>query len=195
MNLVIRRSTPSIAALARAVGLNESTVRNRLNVQGLSLRQALSHPLGVRAEPLPGLPAQVTDDFEIPGEPLAHLRGSWHYFLDAKGRTVIPPEFRADRLYLTRGKRAGVLVLVHGDRFEALTARWLESERDTLTYLAGAHPVRVDAGTGRILIPHDLREWAGMSRGDEIVVAGVGTCGLICRASRWDELLREGVTR
>ena len=105
--------------------------------------------------------------------------GEFRHSLDAKGRLVLPADMRAqleEGAVITRSNVGRYLVgFAHAD-FEALARRLAEqTAKDPQLRLvegqtfAKARAVPLDRA-GRILIPENLREWAGLE--SDVVVAG-----------------------
>lgn len=119
--------------------------------------------------------------------------GTHQHTLDAKGRLVLPAAFR-DRLQ-------GDLVFAPGQdrcievsrtedfeaRYEALSAAPRETQRVRMyqrMLLSRAAEVTPD-GQGRVLIPTELRTYAGLDR--DVTVNGAGTHLEIWDRGRWQE--------
>lgn len=115
------------------------------------------------------------------------LYGRHTHAIDAKGRVSLPAKFRAElgeRVVVSEGFDR--CLYVHAvENFEALVEKLntlslgKKEARDlTRGLLSGAHDAEVDTH-GRILLPPDLREYAGLER--EVVIVGVST-----RVEIWD---------
>lgn len=113
------------------------------------------------------------------------LTGTFRHTLDAKGRMIIPVRFREDlgtTFMVSRGMDK-CLTLYSEESFEALCSKLRESPsaatRPVVRHLIGsAHPVELD-NNGRVVIPPDLREFAGLEK--ELVIMGVSD-----RVEVWD---------
>lgn len=114
--------------------------------------------------------------------------GEYKHSVDIKGRVAIPAKFR-DQLIsgaiITRGLD-GCLFLFSKKDWEALAAKIAAlplaqagARAFSRLMLAGAADVEIDA-QGRILIPDNLRTYAGLAK--SAVIAGV-----LNRAEIWDE--------
>ena len=120
--------------------------------------------------------------------------GTYSHTLDAKGRLIIPAELRTglgDTFYVTQNLD-GCLSLYPEADFQAL-----KEKLDTLPkitneaarrlrrfYFANSRQMEPD-GQGRVLIPAQLREHAGLKK-DVILVGGVNKIE-IWDADRWSE--------
>lgn len=125
------------------------------------------------------------------------LIGRYEYALDTKNRLGVPPKFRealarekGDRLYLTSGLES-CLYLFLPSQWESLLANDLqafslpnkEQERAfKRKFFAEAVDVELDAA-GRILVPHYLKEHAGLKA--KVLVQGAGRRAEIWDAARW----------
>jgi len=123
--------------------------------------------------------------------------GEFSYSLDEKGRVVIPPPFRdfvAEGMVLTRGLEGNLYVFPEGiwraieEKLERLSLTDPEARRFVRFFYMGAHPARMDRG-GRILIPPNLRRFAGLE--DAVVVAGAPKRLEIWAEDRWWQEIRQ----
>jgi MraZ protein len=125
----------------------------------------------------------------------AMFLGEYEHNLDDKGRLAVPARFReelGEGVVITRGfdhclmgfprprweelaERVSGLSLGHGD---ARNMRRL--------LFSGAADIQLDR-QGRILIPQNLREYAGLS--EQVIVAGLNTHFEIWSGERWHEVL------
>ncbi len=120
------------------------------------------------------------------------LYGEFRHTIDDKGRVSLPAKFRAelgDHVVVTKGLDKCIFVHSH-KAFEELVGRvgtlslTRKDSRDfSRTLLAGSNDAEVDSH-GRILLPANLREFAGLER--EAVWIGVGG-----RAEVWDPVAYE----
>src|SRR5918997_1563447 len=118
--------------------------------------------------------------------------GRYNHTLDAKGRLAIPARFRealAEGLVLTRGiDRCLALYPLTAWRPLAEKVSALPiSDPDARTFrrlvFAEAADLELDA-QGRILLPPELRRYAGIER--EAIVVGVNTSVEIWSPERWE---------
>ncbi|MEW6448403.1 MAG: division/cell wall cluster transcriptional repressor MraZ [Bacillota bacterium] len=107
--------------------------------------------------------------------------GEYAHILDAKGRIFVPAGFReglGDRFILTKGldKCLFGFTLQEWGKLEEKLRRLPFAKEDarafTRLFFSGAAAVDVDR-QGRILIPANLREYAGLAK--EVVVLGVSS--------------------
>ena len=119
--------------------------------------------------------------------------GAYEHSVDSKGRTVIPAKFRArlgERFYLTRGLHGCLWVFAdqHWSEFQKkLTPRsLLDSDALKLErYFLGSAVECMPDGQGRIGIPENLRQFAGID--GDIWVVGLGTRVEIWSNAKWEE--------
>lgn len=129
--------------------------------------------------------------------------GRFNHNLDTKGRLAIPAKFRgelADGMVLTRGiDRCLALHPLAGwqelaGRVRALPVSDANARLFRRMVFAEAVDLELDA-QGRILVPPDLRAWAGLDR--TAVVIGVDVSIEIWSPERWmdmsDRMDQEGV--
>ncbi|MFN3649749.1 MAG: division/cell wall cluster transcriptional repressor MraZ [Armatimonadota bacterium] len=124
------------------------------------------------------------------------MTGTHFYNLDRKGRVVIPAPFRAELgepIILARAPNRTVVAMPR-DRWETAAAK-RDGELFRNFFLSGAVEVRPDAFTGRVQIPHALRQHMALRFPQEVTVAGVGAAAVLCERGRWDAHLRELETR
>ncbi|MCB4207711.1 division/cell wall cluster transcriptional repressor MraZ [Arthrobacter sp. UM1] len=121
--------------------------------------------------------------------------GTYTPRLDEKGRLILPAKYReelADGLVLTRGQERCLYVFsaeefarVHEQMRQAPISN--RQARDYIrVFLSGASDETPDK-QGRITIPANLREYAGLER--DIAVIGAGTRAEIWSAAAWEEYL------
>jgi len=118
--------------------------------------------------------------------------GEFYHNLDEKGRLTVPAKYRellvVDGAYITHGFDPNLMVLpmpffemiAHTIRKLSLTdpeARLLRR-----IFFSGASLLEVDKA-GRILIPQNLRKFAGLE--NEVVITGVGDHFEIWSADQW----------
>jgi MraZ protein len=126
--------------------------------------------------------------------------GEYQHSLDAKGRVILPAKYR-DQLsggaYVTRG-RGGCLSVYTQEEFSDVADRIREASKRggreldaARSFFAGTAEVSPDK-QGRIAIPQNLREYAGLDRDRDVIVAGVFSRIEIWDSQRWRERDREG---
>ena len=113
------------------------------------------------------------------------LIGSYQHNMDLKGRVTTPSKFRedlGDKFYVCKGLNS--CLLVYSEQgftalMEKVSEKAMSSAGDIQRFLlSGATEVEPDK-QGRILIPQNLREHAGIEK--EVTIIGVGT-----RAEMWN---------
>ena len=116
----------------------------------------------------------------------------YNHTVDAKGRLIIPSKFReilGEEFVISKGMDGCLFVYANEDwkAFEQkLTSLPLinkEARQFARFFLAGAAQVEVDK-QGRILLPANLREFAGLDK--DVVLVGVGSRIEIWRKEKWD---------
>ena len=121
------------------------------------------------------------------------LLGEYNHTIDEKSRVIVPSKFRDDlgsTFIVTRGfdKCLFAFSLAEWQNFEAgLRALPLSNEnaRKYVRYFtAGATECQIDK-QGRVLIPNNLREYAGLKK--ELVITGVSTRAEIWDKETWDK--------
>ncbi len=137
----------------------------------------------------------VKGGFQWEFVPSFAFRGGPVLTLDAKGRLTVPSRYR-DVLVSTVGgqmvvskSHAGCLALFPRpvwDAFEQELARLpMKHEAWRRLYIGSASDVEIDGGS-RVLVPPELRSWAGLER--EVVFMGVGD-----KFELWDKARYEAV--
>lgn len=119
--------------------------------------------------------------------------GAYSHSVDNKGRTVIPARFRSklgERFYLTRGMH-GCLWIFSDEEWREfqnkvapksfLDGRGIKLER----FFVGSAVECMPDGQGRIAVPQNLREYAGIV--DDIWVVGLGKKVEIWSDAKWQE--------
>lgn len=114
------------------------------------------------------------------------MTGKFHHGLDAKGRLTVPSQLRrelGDVCYIVRGPKA-YLNVYSAEGWDAFCAKFAGQSQsdsgDLIRFLcANAATCEVDT-QGRILIPAELREYAGI--GKNVTVVGVPG-----RVELWDK--------
>ena len=113
--------------------------------------------------------------------------GTFSHTIDDKGRLTLPAKYRADLghgVVVTRGVDKCLFIFV-ADEFQKLASQigslpmtQSEGREFARHFFSGAADVELDK-QGRILIPPDLRNYAGLD--GEVIVAGINT-----RIEVWD---------
>lgn len=118
----------------------------------------------------------------------------YNHTVDAKGRLIVPSKFRdqlGDEFVVTKGMDGCLFVYANEDwkAFEQkLTALPLinkEARKFARFFLAGAAQVEVDK-QGRILLPSNLRDFAGLDK--DVVLVGVGSRIEIWSRENWENM-------
>ncbi len=116
----------------------------------------------------------------------------YNHTVDAKGRLIMPSKFRevlGEEFVVSKGMDGCLFVYGNNDwnAFEQkLTSLPLinkEARQFARFFLAGAAQVELDK-QGRILIPANLREFAGLDK--DVVLVGVGSRIEIWSKEKWD---------
>ena len=114
--------------------------------------------------------------------------------VDTKGRLIVPSKFReqlGDEFVVTKGMDGCLFVYANDDwsAFEQkLTSLPLinkEARKFARFFLAGAAQVEVDK-QGRILLPANLRQFAGLEK--DVVLVGVGSRIEIWSRENWENM-------
>nr|WP_225751307.1 division/cell wall cluster transcriptional repressor MraZ [Pseudoclavibacter sp. Marseille-Q3772] len=123
--------------------------------------------------------------------------GTYSPKLDEKGRLILPAKFRdqlADGVVLTRGQERCIYVFSNAE-FEGFHDRIRQAPvtskqaRDYLRLLlSGAHAETPDK-QGRVTIPMQLRQYAGLER--ELAVIGAGSRAEIWGAKAWETYVHD----
>ena len=118
----------------------------------------------------------------------------YNHTVDTKGRLIVPSKFReqlGDEFVVTKGMDGCLFVYANDDwsAFEQkLTSLPLinkEARKFARFFLAGAAQVEVDK-QGRILLPANLREFAGLEK--DVVLVGVGSRIEIWSRENWENM-------
>ena len=123
--------------------------------------------------------------------------GEYSHTLDTKGRLTVPAKFRealGDRCVIARSLDQCLCIYAMED-WEKFVARLADipynvrKQRQLVRYfLSGANETEIDR-QGRILIPSNLREAAGIDK--EVVLAGVGSRIEVWSKEIWEQALTE----
>jgi len=119
--------------------------------------------------------------------------GEYQHIIDSKGRVIMPAKFReglGERFVLTKG--LDYCLFVYPNEEWSILEKKLRSlpltNKDARAFIrfffAGACECKLDK-QGRILIPANLREYAGLEK--DVVIIGVSTRVEIWSKDRWDE--------
>ena len=118
----------------------------------------------------------------------------YNHTIDTKGRLIVPSKFRdqlGDEFVVTKGMDGCLFVYANEDwsAFEQkLTSLPLinkEARKFARFFLAGAAQVEVDK-QGRILLPSNLRDFAGLEK--DVVLVGVGSRIEIWSKAHWENM-------
>ena len=118
----------------------------------------------------------------------------YNHTVDTKGRLIVPSKFReqlGDEFVVTKGMNGCLFVYANDDwsAFEQkLTSLPLinkEARKFARFFLAGAAQVEVDK-QGRILLPANLRQFAGLEK--DVVLVGVGSRIEIWSRENWENM-------
>lgn len=123
--------------------------------------------------------------------------GEYNHTVDAKGRLIIPSKFReslGDTFVVTKGLDGCLFVYdnqewtAFEEKLKALPLSRKDNRQFARFFLAGAAEVEVDK-QGRILIPSNLREFAGLEK--DVVLVGVASRIEIWSQAKWEGLQEE----
>jgi MraZ protein len=123
--------------------------------------------------------------------------GEFEHSVDTKGRVAVPAKFRSrleGGMVITRGFERCLQVFpmdqwqVLSERVSNLPAGSSESRQLRRLLFSSASDTELDK-QGRILLPANLREYAGI--GDAAVVAGMNTYFEIWSQDNWDAAMDE----
>ncbi|MCG8347861.1 MAG: division/cell wall cluster transcriptional repressor MraZ [Chloroflexales bacterium] len=121
--------------------------------------------------------------------------GEFEHVIDDKGRVAIPARFReelGEGLILTRGFERCLQAFPRpiwqslSQRISSLSLGNEEARNLRRMLFANAAEVEVDR-QGRILIPQNLREYAGLS--EQVIIAGLDTYFELWSRDRWQNVL------
>ncbi len=121
--------------------------------------------------------------------------GTYEPRLDDKGRVILPARFREDMeggVVLTRGQER-CLYAFPAQEFESMTADLQRAPlaskqaRDWVRVMLSGASKEIPDKQGRIVVPADLRAYAGL--GKELAVIGAGSRAEIWDATAWREYL------
>ena len=118
--------------------------------------------------------------------------GEYNHTVDTKGRLIIPSKFRetlGDEFVVTKGLDGCLFVYDNTEwtsfeeKLKSLPLTNKDARQFVRFFLAGAGSVEVDK-QGRILIPSNLREFAGLEK--DVVLVGVGSRIEIWSKTKWE---------
>lgn len=119
--------------------------------------------------------------------------GEFQHNLDAKGRLIIPAKLReglGERFVATKGLENCLFLFSQaewerfGERLRTLPLASGAARAFTRLFFSGATECEVDP-QGRILVPANLRQYAGIER--EAVIVGVSNRVEVWAKARWEE--------
>ena len=119
--------------------------------------------------------------------------GEYNHTVDAKGRLIVPSKFReqlGDEFVVTKGLDSCLYVFENKEwaaleeKLHALPLTNASARKITRFMLSGAVLCETDK-QGRILIPSNLREYAGIEK--DAFLLGMGSRIEIWSSARWDE--------
>ena len=119
--------------------------------------------------------------------------GEYNHTIDAKGRLIIPSKFRetlGDEFVVTKGLDGCLFVYDNAEwsafeeKLKSLPLTNKDARQFVRFFLAGATLAEVDK-QGRILVPANLREFAGLEK--EVVLVGVASRVEIWSKVRWED--------
>ncbi len=123
------------------------------------------------------------------------LIGEYQHNIDAKNRVIVPAKFREDlgkHFYVTKGLD-GCLFVISSQGWEQLQAKIAampisKSRSLQRFFFAGAAEAEPDK-QGRILIPQNLREYAGLEK--DVTIIGASVRAEIWSTERWNAVNSE----
>ncbi len=124
---------------------------------------------------------------------MASLMGTYYHNIDAKGRLNFPTKLRellGVSFYVTKSIDSPCLTVYSQEEWDKLSAKVAaipasKSGKIQRWLFSGACEVTPDK-QGRILIPQDLRSFAGLEK--DLVVIGANDKAEIWDKARWDEM-------
>lgn len=121
------------------------------------------------------------------------LTGTFVYGMDRKGRLVMPSAFRShlgSSFVLTRAP-GQCLLATSCEQWRVLEERYEQSLLFKGYFLSQATECRLDATTGRFLVPHVLRDYAELRPMEEVAICGIGRAIQISTRGRFETFLNE----
>lgn len=119
--------------------------------------------------------------------------GEYRYNADAKGRINVPAKFRDDlgeSFFVTKGLDQSLFVFPQSEwelfqeKLQSLPLTNPRARAFTRVFYSGATEIEMDK-QGRMLIPQNLREFAGIEK--ETLVIGVGSRVEIWSETAWEQ--------
>lgn len=118
------------------------------------------------------------------------LMGEYQHNMDAKGRVTVPSKFRedlGDKFYVSKGLD-GCLFVLSSAQWERLVEKvsaipMSQGKAIQRYFFSGAAEVEPDK-QGRILLPQNLRDHAGLTK--DVTVIGAATRAEIWDTARWN---------
>lgn len=119
--------------------------------------------------------------------------GRYNHTVDPKGRLSIPAKYRevlGEEFVVSKGMDGCLFVYAEDDwkvfegKLASLPLINQEARQFARFFLSGAQYVTVDK-QGRILVPQDLRDFAGLEK--DVVLAGMGSRIEIWSLEKWEE--------
>jgi MraZ protein len=123
--------------------------------------------------------------------------GEFEHSIDDKGRVAIPARFReelAEGMVLTRGFDACLQAFPRhvwqqlSQKVSSLSLGSPEARNLRRILFSNAAEVEVDR-QGRILVPQNLREYAGLA--EQVVITGMDTYFELWAANRWQAVMEQ----
>ena len=119
--------------------------------------------------------------------------GEYNHTIDAKGRLIVPSKFReqlGNEFVVTKGLDGCLFVYSNEEwkhieeKFREIPLTTKDARKFSRFFFAGAASCEVDK-QGRILLPANLREYAGIEK--EVVSVGVLSRVVIWSKDRWQD--------
>ncbi len=118
------------------------------------------------------------------------LMGEYQHNMDLKGRVTVPSKFRedlGDKFYVSKGLD-GCLFVLSSEQWERLVEKlaalpMAQGKKIQRYFFSGAVEVEPDK-QGRILLPQNLRDHAGLEK--DVTVIGAATRAEIWDTARWN---------
>ncbi len=123
--------------------------------------------------------------------------GEYKHNLDTKGRIIVPSKFRElldEQFVITRGLDRCLFAYTEDEwsrieeKLKALPLTKKDARKFTRLFFSGATNVEIDK-QGRINIPQNLREYAGLSK--DCTVIGVSSRIEIWDSAAWEDFYTE----
>lgn len=140
-----------------------------------------------------GIPRMAYSRSRLRQVVIAMFMGRYNHTIDPKGRLSIPSKYRevlGDEFVVSKGMDGCLFVYATEDwkvfeqKLASLPLINQEARQFARFFLSGAQYVTVDK-QGRILVPQDLREFAGLEK--DVVFAGTGGRIELWSLEKWDE--------